>query len=532
MAETLLLRAGMRIKALLALFTVLVWLLSAISAAAQETEPPEGARIAAAQVSGLDMSKLSPGLQEQIGKLAGTPLNRQLLKELAARIEGEQPRYITAIRTAQDPDGSARVTFVVARIRDQDRDTNINSKYIVDNAEVKGVPERDISADLRQDLQALIGKPLDPDAADRLDQRLHSEFPNHEVSRRTSRSSEQGHVNLVYVLTKPEWARWLRFEPIDGNALYHSDQGWGAVLPLSISSNDVLVMPVVWWDNADDLIEEYSGFGVRVESRRLGTERLGMFFEWSTVDPNWREPTLLALALNPQIPGPYSQRTSVTPLLKFAFLPQLSVAGGVGITELEPLAGEVAEDLPLPSQMANVAIGSIRYRQQWGGSPKKPEHEAGATFTLRKGTTSLESDFSYDRYLAEADYIYRHGKQGVVVSVMGGHISGAAPLFERFTLGDSRTLRGWDKYEISPVGGDRMFHTSVEYRIQDVRLFLDSGSVWDTGTERRMRFSTGATYMPGPFFVMLGFPLNTDEFRAVFSIGFRFGFSSTGVKKY
>ena len=528
MAGSLLLRVGMRIKALLALFALLVLLLTAVTAAAQETEPPEGAKIAAALVSGFDITKLSPGLQQDIGKLAGTPLNRQLLRELAARLEAEQPRYVAAIRTTQDADGSARVTFVVARIRDQDRDTNINSKYIVDTVEVKGVPDRDISPDLRQDLQTLTGKPLDSDAADRLDQRLKSEFPHHDISRRTSRAKEQGHVNLVYVLTKAEWARWLRFEPIDGNALFHSDQGWGAVLPLTIIASDVMVMPVISWDTADDLIEEYSGFGVRVESRRLGTDRLGFFFEWSTSDPEWREPTLLALALNPQIPGAYGNRMSVTPLLKFAFLPQLSVAGGVGITELEPLA----DDLPIPSQMANVAIGSIRYHQQWGRSSKNPVHEAGAALTLRKGTTSLESDFSYDRYVAEGDYVYRWGKQRIAVSGIGGRITGAAPLFERFSLGDSRTLRGWDKYDINPAGGDRMFHTSVEYQVHDVMLFVDAGSVWDTGTEKRVRFSTGAGYTPGPLFMTLGFPINTDEFRAVFTMGFRFGITSTGVKKY
>ena len=527
MAGLLLFRAGMRTKALLAFFALLVLLLTTVSAAAQETEPPDGAKIGSAQVSGFDITKLSPGLQQDISKLAGTPLNRQLLKELAARIEAEQPRYVAAIRTTQDADGSARVTFVVARIRDQDRDPNVNSKYIVDTVDVKGVPDRDISPDLRQDLQTLTGKPLDSDAAERLDQRLKSEFPSYDISRRTSRAKEQGHVNLVYVLTKAEWARWLRFEPIDGNALYHSDQGWGAVLPLSISAGDVLVMPVISWDTADDLIEEYSGFGIRVESRRLGTDRLGFFFDWSTNDPNWREPTLLALALNPQIPGIYDHRMSVTPLLKFAFLPQLSVAGGVGITELEPFADDL-----LPSQMANVAIGSVRYRQQWGASSKKPGHEAGATLTLRKGTSSLESDFSYDRYLAEADYVYRWGKQRLIVSGMAGRITGAAPLFERFTLGDSRTLRGWDKYDISPVGGDRMFHTSVEYRVHDVMLFVDAGSVWDTGTEKRVRFSTGVGYTPGPLFMTLGFPINTDEFRAVFTAGFRFGLTSTGVKKY
>src|SRR6187551_2473274 len=209
MAGLLLFRAGMRTKALLAFFALLVLLLTTVSAAAQETEPPDGAKIGSAQVSGFDITKLSPGLQQDISKLAGTPLNRQLLKELAARIEAEQPRYVAAIRTTQDADGSARVTFVVARIRDQDRDPNVNSKYIVDTVDVKGVPDRDISPDLRQDLQTLTGKPLDSDAAERLDQRLKSEFPNYDISRRTSRAKEQGHVNLVYVLSKADWARWL-----------------------------------------------------------------------------------------------------------------------------------------------------------------------------------------------------------------------------------------------------------------------------------------------------------------------------------
>ena len=115
---------------------------------------------------------------------------------------------------------------------------------------------------------------------------------------------------------------------------------------------------------------------------------------------------------------------------------------------------------------------------------------------------------------------------------MFGRINGNAPLFERFTLGDSRTLRGWDKYDISPAGGDRMFHTSLEYRFHDVMLFVDGGSVWNTGADRRIRFSTGAGFTPGPLFFTVGFPINTDEFHAVFTTGFRFGISSTGVRKF
>ncbi len=104
---------------------------------------------------------------------------------------------------------------------------------------------------------------------------------------------------------------------------------------------------------------------------------------------------------------------------------------------------------------------------------------------------------------------------------MAGGITGHAPLFERFTLGDSRTLRGWNKYDIAPAGADRMIHSSVEYRYTGVGLFLDVGSVWDANTERHVRVSTGLGFYAGPAFFVVGFPLNTDDLRAVFTMGLR-----------
>ena len=512
MARTLLFHAHMKT------LTIALLLLTPLVSSAQETEPPDGTRIFSASVSGIDNNRLSPGLQEEISKLAGTPLSRQLLREIASRIEAEQPRYVTAVRIMGDPGGEARVTFVVARIRDQGRDPNINTKYTVDAVEVKGVPQRDISPELWKELQSLVGKPLDSDAADRLGNQLRAEFPTYDLHRATSRSSEQGRIRVIYYLRLPDWARWLRFEPMDANALFHSDQGWGALLPLAITSHDVLVAPIFAWDTADELVEEYSGFGIRVDARRLGTDRLGLFFEWSTYDQDWRDATLAALALNPQLPRAYRNRMTVTPMLKFAFTQQLSVAGGVGITELDPLN----EDLGLPSRMANAAIGSVRFKQHWDAA-SDVDHDVAASFTLRAGTSALESAFEYDRYLTQADYAFRMRGHRVRGSAMFGRINGQAPMFERFALGDSRTLRGWDKYDIAPAGGDRMFHASVEYRYHLLMLFLDAGSVWDTGFDKRVRFSTGAGITPGPFFMILGFPLNTDEFRAVFTMGFRFG---------
>jgi len=497
-----------------------------LPAHAQETNPPEGARIASAQVSGLELSRLSPGLQADIGKLAGSALDRQHLRALAARLEAEQPRYVAAIRITADQEGGARVVIVVARMRDQEHEANVNAKYVVEDVDIWGVADSAITAEMRADQRALKGKPLDSELAERLATRLTTTFTDYDLVRRTSRGSQPGQVRLHFHLTRNELSRWLRYEPLEANALYHSDQGWGAKLPLTIGGRDFHVVPNFAFSVADDLIEEYSGLGLRLESRRLGTERLGFLFDWSSFDQTWRDETLPALSLNQTVPALYRTRMTVTPLVKFAITPQLTVAGGVSIAELEAL-DESSSD----SRMANVAVSSVRFTQHWKHS-SGVQHDLDSAFTLRSGTAALESDLEYKRYFGQVDYLLGKQKHRVLVRVMFGGITGDAPLFERFSLGDSRTLRGWNKYDIAPAGGDRMFYSSVEYRYRELALFLDSGSVWDKGTDRRVRFSTGFGFTPGPVFFMVGFPLNTSDSRAVFTMGIRVSTFGLGFGKH
>jgi hypothetical protein len=523
MARLLQFRAGM---SLIADCTIIALLLLAPSLShAQDTNPPDGTRIASAQVSGLELSRLSPGLREDIGKLAGAPLDRPWLKALAARLEDEQPRYVAAVRVTADPNGGARVVFVVARVGDAEYHANINARYIVEDVEIRGVPDQAITPEMRADVQALTGRTLDSELAERLEARLQSGFTGYRVERRTVRGSAPGRIRVVFQLTRTEESRWLRFEPLEANALYHSDQGWGAKMPLTISGGNFQVVPHFAVDVGDDLIEEYSGFGLRVESRKIGTERLGVFFEWSSFDQTWRDPTLAAIPANPRVPAPYRNRMTVTPLAKFAVSPRLTVAGGVSIAELDSL-DESSSD----SQMANAAIAAVRFNQRWRPT-SGARHDFDAAFTVRAGTGALESDLEYERYLGQADYSVRWATHRLSVSSMFGGLTGDAPLFERFSLGDSRTLRGWDKYRIAPAGGDRMFHTSVEYRHRALVLFLDSGSVWEAGKDARVRFSSGFGFAPGPVFFTVGFPLNTSEFRAVFTMGLRLSTASIGIQK-
>ena len=509
MGSFLALSEGMRTLGLL------VALLVATPQAQIDQKPvvPEGTTITSAQVTGFDIDRLSPGLRQEIQNLAGTPLKQEALDALAARIEAERPGHVAAVRTVMDPGGQAYVFFVMGRQDVPDRDDNVNARYIVEHADIRGVPESELTAALQDDLRALVGQRLDSGAADRFQERLERELPDYDVSRRIQRGNEVGRIRLVYEARRKEGPHWLRFEPLRTNALFHSAQGWGAYLDLGMGYRGTIrFTPIVAIDNADDLVEEYSGFGLRFETRKLGTHRLGASLEWSTFDQDWREATLAAI--EPGSARLYEDRSTITPQLKFAFSPHLSVAAGVSISELEALAPATG------SQMANAAIASIDFDRRWTAASDAKHHVTGG-FGVRAGSRQLESDYAYTRYFGQGSYRFDTGRHHVQATGMAGGISGQAPLFERFTLGDSKTLRGWDKYEIAPAGADRVFHSSVEYRYTGVGLFLDIGSVWDAGTEQHVRVSTGFAFHAGPAFFVVGFPLNADSLSAVVMMGLR-----------
>jgi hypothetical protein len=93
--------------------------------------------------------------------------------------------------------------------------------------------------------------------------------------------------------------------------------------------------------------------------------------------------------------------------------------------------------------------------------------------------------------VARARYEVRQGRATVLAATAAGALTGRAPLFERFTLGDTATLRGWNRYDIAPIGGARMIHQTIELRYAPAALFLDAGSVWESGAKAKARYSTG-----------------------------------------
>ena len=483
---------------------------------AQTADAPEGALIESVEVSGLAMDRLSSELRHDIDALVGAGLNREHVDELAARIEAELPELVVAVRNVQRPFGEVRVIFLVARISaNRDLASNINARYTVESVTISGIDDSEVSQELRADMQALVGDRLDPDEAERLQDRLEAELPNHNVRRRISRGRESERIRLTFIVSQPETPRWIPFAPSRSKLVYHSDMGWSGVLDIPMGGRDNRLTLGLVGDNDDDLLEEYSGYRVRFESRKVASERLGLSLEFAELRQRWRDATLSAAALNPQIAAVYRERRTIEPMVTFAFSPHVRVSYGASVTELDPLIGSS------DAQMASTANFSSRYDQRWelaSGATEGIE----ASYELRAATTFLESDLDYKRHLAQARYRHRHGDDTVIASIAFGRITGSAPLFERFSLGDTSTLRGWSRFDVAVAGGDRMVYHSLEYRHDNLAIFFDAGSVWDLGTDARLRLSTGVGVHGDNGFLTVGFPLNGTDVGAQFMVGVRF----------
>jgi hypothetical protein len=505
-------------RSLSQLLLILILVLSAFwqTARAQDVEAREGAVIESVDLSGLPRESLSPGLRRELDSLSGEMLSRQRLVEIAARIESEQPDVVVAARSVARPDDRARVIFLVARISDDGSLVqNINTRYTVESVEIQGIPDTDISRSLRDRLQGLVGRRLDHDEADELIEMLEDERPGFSVERRISRGSERGRIRVTFEFSEREGTRWIPFTPTRSKFVYHSEQGWTGALDIPMGGRNHRVTAGFSFSNNDDLVEEYSGVRVAFESRKLATDRLGARIEIGRFNNTWREPTLFALAADPAIPEPYRTRLTVEPSVTFAPTPFVRVTGGVSLSELESLMS------PPGSQNANAVVTRVDYDQRWYQRFDITQR-VEASYELRTSAEALESDLSYRRHLANVRYRYTQRHSTVVANVAFGGITGDAPLFERFTLGDSATLRGWNKFDIAPAGGDRMFNSSLEYRYHGVGAFLDGGSVWNRSGEMRFRLSSGFGVQTDNAFVTLAFPLNADDLNVTFTMGVRF----------
>lgn len=401
---------------------------------------------------------------------------------------------------------------VRAGSQDQEPETNVNSRYDVESVAVSGVAESKFSKALRDDMQKLVGVKYDQDAAHKLAGRMRRELPDYTITVKVKRGDQPEHVKVIFAA---ERTRWKRFEFAFPHVVYESKEGLSGTfeIPLDYHHN---VFTFGIFNSADELLERNAGFNLRFENRKIGTDLVQLRLDFDSSHQTFNAATQAALAENPDVPGIYRIRQNFAPSFSVFPLRDLKLSAGASFERFQ------TQYPTTHNQTAYAGTADVQFRRS-----VRPvsgyRHDFRARYSLRTATKTLDSDFVYTRHYAAVDYSLNIGKNLFGIHLQGGLITGTAPLFERFSLGNSLSLRGWNKFDVAPLGATRLAYGSLEYRYRPFQVFYDVGTVYDPGREARVRHGLGFGYADRDgFFASLAFPVRLHNVVPIFMAGFRF----------
>lgn len=396
---------------------------------------------------------------------------------------------------------------------DEANPTNVNTRLIVESVQVSGRGSAKLSDPLRTELDQVAGQNFDPPLLERLRSRIKQELRVPEVRMHVAKGGMPDHVVVNFEIGVE---REKRFDLDLSRFLYHSKQGWSGQGHATVNIHEnAFSFGMV--SDGDRLNERYAGIQAGFERRHVGTDRLHLRFDFSSYHEQWNRATLLVAA--PE--DIYRTRTHFSPIATVVILDPLELSFGVDFARYR-LSLPVAK-----TESSNAVVSTLRYHQRWGsagvhqGTPEG-EHDVRASYSLRAGTHVLESDPVFARHQAEVRYRFRRGHQDLSVGFLAGTISGRAPLFERFVLGNAETLRGWNKFDLDPLGASRVAHGSIDYIYRGFLVFYDTGAVWDRPEEREQKQSLGLGCRKSGFQLAVAFPVKTGSANPVFYAGMNF----------
>jgi hypothetical protein len=396
----------------------------------------------------------------------------------------------------------------------EDPDLNVNSRYTVESVRVSGKWASRLTADLRHDIDSVVGQKLDHEVLNRLADRIRRQLRAARVSVLTTRGDIPEHVKVTFEV---EGERLRKFDVDVPKLAYHSRQGWSGEADgtLSIGQTDVAFGVL---SDGDELVERYSGIRARAERKAVGVDWVRLGFEFDSFHQQWNPSTLRAAGLFSNSAALYRARNSFKPEATIVLGEGITLSFGAIFNQIDPeLAGAA-------SAWSNAAAASLRLRRRWEDAEAN-QHELDAGYSVRSATALLDSDFAYARHALQVRYALRHDHHYMDVAFFAGRITGTAPLYERFVLGNAETLRGWNKYDLDPLGGDRVIHGSIEYRYRLFDVFYDAGAIWDRSADRSGKHGIGfglRTDGREGFLIAIAFPVNAGRTDPVFIAGFSF----------
>jgi hypothetical protein len=400
-------------------------------------------------------------------------------------------------------------------------ETNVNRQYVIESVSVAGVevdrlaPSK-LPKTLRQRLRSLIGEHCDVAMLEDLSAQIRRELNFLTVREHLSKGSAPDRIRVNFEVVRRDFAVDVSLPRF----LYNSQNGFTGELDAStrIKQNDFTFGMV---SNGDDLTERFTGITARFDSAGLATDRVHLGVTFEDYHEQWNPATVDAL------PGSgldlYRSRWNVAPELTFTVARPLTVSVGASFEDLE------MESPNAESRSANAATLDVHYGRRIEGSVLQ---RIEGRYSLRVATRALGSTYAYARHMISVKYEAIAGRHTVSDEFTGGMIAGDAPLFDRFILGNSSTLQGWNRYEIDPLGGSRIVHNQVTYgyRIGEgtVEAFYDTGAIWqpEVTTQyekaRTVRHAIGAGYKQGVFVMAMAFPVRDGRIEPVFMAGMNY----------
>jgi outer membrane protein assembly factor BamA len=402
---------------------------------------------------------------------------------------------------------------------EQASDLNINSRYTIES--INFVDHRDykLSASSLEEIRHLVGAKVSTESLERLARRIRGELRAHDVTFKLARGASPESVRVLIQVERAAGS----FDASVPVLSYNSALGFTGTgqLNTTVGPNAFTVRML---RDSDNLIERYAGVQAKYERPMWANGRVRLGFEFDAYQDQYSSSTLTALENPPSSlgAGAYGSRLNYEPSATFVLAAPLTLTLGLSFEQMNNLPSAARPE------SANAVISTLRYHQRWTETGVSTQ-EFDAGYSLRAATTVLSSDLAYTRHLAHLKYNYSSPKQSVEVTVVAGAIYGQAPLFERFALGNSTLLRGWNQLDLDPVGGNRLAYGSVTYGYRMMRVFYDAGSVWDQGKSPEAKESVGVgvssglgVFERGAFLVALAFPLRQGHITPVVIAGMNF----------
>lgn len=397
-------------------------------------------------------------------------------------------------------------------------ENNVNSRYTVESVELSGASESRLSKSLREEIQQYIGQRFSPEAFARLSGRVREELEARLVSPKLVKGSSPDSVRVVLDVM----GRRVKVTTDQSRFAYHSQQGFTGDLIVSLVDANRQRLAFGLFSDGDTYIERTAGIKASY-GYSLADGRIRPRFAFSTSHAQYDARTLAAA-------GPadlYRSVDSFQPTV--TFVPwrgdereELSVESGLRYQRFV---------LESPGPNRNVAshalVNTLRYRRV-RGDVQNGRMAIDASYSLVNGISALGSDYNFDRQEARLVAEYDRGPSRLSFDGVAGALDGNAPLPDRFAAGNTRFLRGWNKYEIAPLGAGRVAAASVEYghRLKgkfELACFVDTGSIWDKGGPSTLRNSLGGGLRTRDgFFLYVALPLRDGRVEPTLMTGATF----------